>query len=593
MPSTSTDRLSGLSTSVAVKAPVKAVSTASLTLSGLQTVGGVELYAGDRVLVKDQSDATENGIYVAGTGSWERAKDFDGNRDVVQGTLIVANFGNGEGLLYRVTTADPIVFGESEIAIVSFVDPNQTYPQTESEADNDITPTSYAYPPGNLFRYGAVGNGSTDDAAALQAAIDALPTEGGEVLVPEGDFVIASTIDLEDRRSIRIYGVSKPTGGALTASILRCTQTTGSRIFNARTTAGVLFDSLMIRQTGVGFTGHVIDYDHSATASDSAFGGVRDCLIDGETTAASLVHLKKSICMSVIGNHLIGGTCAILGGGTASYANAISVTNNLFIGQGTAAIVDPGEISQAWFVNCNAFEPKADGTAGAIYTTARMTNITFTGNWLGDANATGSWISCGAMDGCVIQGNLISTGAKGIEVTGALNNVGNTVTGNTFATLTTALDISTPLTWSGNYESNFFFTVTNSILGSVANGRSQNDSQTTHTGSQLFSNAVPNGVGGAISSVIWSILTGGASNIGLVVKGHSGQLAYLGEFRDSSDNVLLGISEGGHLQFREVADPSAPASDFGFLYMKDNGSGKTQLVARFPTGAIQVIATEP
>lgn len=43
----------------------------------------------------------------------------------------------------------------------------------------------------------------------------------------------------------------------------------------------------------------------------------------------------------------------------------------------------------------------------------------------------------------------------------------------------------------------------------------------------------------------------------------------------------------------EIADPSAPASNSGTLYFRDNGSGKTQLVVRFPTGAIQVISTEP
>jgi hypothetical protein len=43
----------------------------------------------------------------------------------------------------------------------------------------------------------------------------------------------------------------------------------------------------------------------------------------------------------------------------------------------------------------------------------------------------------------------------------------------------------------------------------------------------------------------------------------------------------------------EISDPSAPAANKGVVYFRDNGSGKTQFVARFPTGAVQVIATEP
>jgi hypothetical protein len=43
----------------------------------------------------------------------------------------------------------------------------------------------------------------------------------------------------------------------------------------------------------------------------------------------------------------------------------------------------------------------------------------------------------------------------------------------------------------------------------------------------------------------------------------------------------------------ETADPAAPAANKGRLYFRDNGAGKTQLCARFPTGAVQVVATEP
>lgn len=60
------------------KAAVRAATTASITLSGLQTVDDVVLAAGDRVLVKDQSAASENGIYdVVDGGSWVRSSDMD------------------------------------------------------------------------------------------------------------------------------------------------------------------------------------------------------------------------------------------------------------------------------------------------------------------------------------------------------------------------------------------------------------------------------------------------------------------------------------------------------------------------------------
>lgn len=57
--------------------------------------------------------------------------------------------------------------------------------------------------------------------------------------------------------------------------------------------------------------------------------------------------------------------------------------------------------------------------------------------------------------------------------------------------------------------------------------------------------------------------------------------------------ALIMAGDSGYMEFNEVSDPSAPSTNYGRLYMRDNGAGKTQLVARFPTGAIQVIATEP
>ena len=58
------------------KASCLAATTVDITLSGAQTVDGIALVAGDRCLVKNQSTAAENGIYVVATGAWARAADM-------------------------------------------------------------------------------------------------------------------------------------------------------------------------------------------------------------------------------------------------------------------------------------------------------------------------------------------------------------------------------------------------------------------------------------------------------------------------------------------------------------------------------------
>lgn len=66
-------RLNGLTP----KAPARAATTANITLSGAQTIDTVSVVAGNRVLVKNQTTASQNGIYVAAASAWTRATDMD------------------------------------------------------------------------------------------------------------------------------------------------------------------------------------------------------------------------------------------------------------------------------------------------------------------------------------------------------------------------------------------------------------------------------------------------------------------------------------------------------------------------------------
>ncbi|TIP43670.1 hypothetical protein [Mesorhizobium sp.] len=106
----------GLSSSTAVKGPCSVATTANITLSGVQTIDGVAVATSDRVLVKDQTAASENGIYVADTGPWRRSKDFNKTRDIRKGTMAVVAGGTVGSGLWQITTADPISVGTSNIA---------------------------------------------------------------------------------------------------------------------------------------------------------------------------------------------------------------------------------------------------------------------------------------------------------------------------------------------------------------------------------------------------------------------------------------------------------------------------------------------
>jgi len=113
------DRLNGLAseTTLGIKAPCAVATTANITLSGIQTIDGVSVgSASERVLVKNQTDTTTNGIYIASSGNWTYAQDAGGNTDWTAGTLVYVQQGTvSAGLVYAQTTAAPVTIGTSAI----------------------------------------------------------------------------------------------------------------------------------------------------------------------------------------------------------------------------------------------------------------------------------------------------------------------------------------------------------------------------------------------------------------------------------------------------------------------------------------------
>jgi hypothetical protein len=122
----STDRFNGYVATLAIKVPCATVSTNNITLSGSpQTIAGIDVYTGERVLVAGQTDSIENGIYIVTSSAWQRAPDFDGKRDATENSLVlVARSGVQSPVLYRVDTAPPFIIGEDAVDFSVFIDPD-------------------------------------------------------------------------------------------------------------------------------------------------------------------------------------------------------------------------------------------------------------------------------------------------------------------------------------------------------------------------------------------------------------------------------------------------------------------------------------
>lgn len=99
------------------KQSVRVATTAAIALTGLQTIDGVVLVAGDRVLVKDQAAGAENGIYVAAAGAWSRATDADSGTKLNAGALVPVEAGTvSADTIWMLKTDGAIIVGATPIA---------------------------------------------------------------------------------------------------------------------------------------------------------------------------------------------------------------------------------------------------------------------------------------------------------------------------------------------------------------------------------------------------------------------------------------------------------------------------------------------
>lgn len=99
------------------KQSVRVATTANITLSGNQTIDGVTTTTGDRILVKDQSTASANGVYLAAAGGWTRVTDFDsGANELPNGAVFFVEEGtaNGESM-WALTTDGGITVGSTSL----------------------------------------------------------------------------------------------------------------------------------------------------------------------------------------------------------------------------------------------------------------------------------------------------------------------------------------------------------------------------------------------------------------------------------------------------------------------------------------------
>lgn len=166
-----------------LKLPVKVATTANITLSGTQTIDGISLDIGDRVLVKNQTTASQNGIYAVSASAWSRTSDADTGAELLGAATFILNGAVNGSKTFINTNSGSITLGSTNITF----------------ADQSGVATVTA------------GDGLTKDSSTLNVA----STGAGSLTVTADSINLTSGIVTADTyRSVTVDTYGRVTGGS-------------------------------------------------------------------------------------------------------------------------------------------------------------------------------------------------------------------------------------------------------------------------------------------------------------------------------------------------------------------------------------------
>lgn len=439
----------------------------------------------------------------------------------------------------------------------------------------------------DVTHFGAVGDGVTDDTAAIQAAVDAAAAVFGEVYFPPGAYLITEPIVLP--RGVRLRGTQmglwKIGDDEQTCYLLVDASFSGSAaiLINDKTLAGESLDTSMIQIEGLGIDGDTVGSVHGIHAR----GHVRN------------VRLREVDIRRPGGNGI---KVEDVSGRRAQewYFDHVFVHGCGASGIITDDLVD-GSFNQTHVSDCagHGFHLKSlsnyrlvgcsseHNTAGCGYAFDNGTNyapgnVEMVGCSTDRNDDHGLWWACQSsqnnkalmISGCRFRrdgrnGNSGGGGFAGIFVEGASGTPALPVL-ISGVSMNVGVDDDGSGTDSPQYGLKATYAlhvqVTGGQLwGNTAGWNDAGNNSTIHIGpgvrqiSGVFTSPT--------SSVKWVYLPGGA--------------------------VLATDTTNSYIDMPEITTPGNSPANFGRFFMRDSGAGKTEMRFRGPSGVTQLIAVEP
>ena len=329
------------------KAPVRVAATSNAAaISGLLTIDGVTLLAGDRVLLVAQTTGSQNGIYVAAAGAWSRSADMSAGSSVSGAAVFVTAGTTGTGNAYSCSnTAGSDVVGTNALVFVVFAyNPgggNVVGPA--SSTDNAVA--RFDATTGKLLQNSAV---TVSDAAAV-AGVKSLALSGAS----------SGSVTLLPAAATTTHSLTIPADKGATGTFLRiANNSTGELAWaSAVTSAGVSTDNAVARFDAA--TGLVVQNSGVFISDTNAVSGLASLSMSGATSGAVALVPAASTTTHIL-------TLPADKGATGTY---LQIADN---SAGTLAWATPGNVTGAASSTDNAVA-RFDTTTGKLLQNSGVT----------------------------------------------------------------------------------------------------------------------------------------------------------------------------------------------------------------------------
>jgi len=385
------------------KQPVLCATTVSISLTGLQTLDGVTVVAGDRVLVKNQSTASQNGIYLASATAWSRAPDADVWTDLISAITFVETGSTQSGSAWYCTAQPGGTLGTTAVNWSNFS------VATTYTAGTGLTLA------GNQFSITNTGVSAAAYGSASKTLTATVNAQGQLTVLAASDIAIANT---------QVSGLGTMSTQAASSVAITGGTINGTTI--GGTTAGAITGTTITATTfngaGTGLTGTASSLSIGGNAATATSATTATNLAGGSAGSLPYQSAAATTAMLAAGSN---GQVLTLASGIPSWATPTTGTVTSVSGTGTVSgislsgtVTSTGNLTLGGTLDLSAPPAIGGTTANTITGTTITASTKFVGSYL-DASGSGGGALRTSSSASVLQWG--AGGGVNLTLDGAFN----------------------------------------------------------------------------------------------------------------------------------------------------------------------------